>query len=382
MIKALKTIFEERFHQVPRVFIAPGRINLIGEHTDYNDGFVLPAAIDKSVTLFIASNNSDTCTIIAQDQETEISFSVNELKPDDEWSTYIKGVIHGFQQLGCKPKGFNAVFSSDIPIGAGLSSSAALSSSFAFAINELLNFGLDRLQLAKIAQLAEHNFAGVKCGIMDQYASLFGKNESVILLDCRSLTHQYFPLELKDHTLLLVDSKVKHSLASSAYNKRRASCEATVQAIQQGHPEVQSLRHVTREMLENYKEKISVESYQRSSFIVGEIERTQRAAALLQKNDLNAFGACMYETHEGLSKVYEVSCDELDLLVDISRQQGVTGSRMMGGGFGGCTINLIRTDNIEKFKEAVLNIYQNTFNVRPAFYQVSIQDGVHEIVNQ
>ncbi len=380
MINTLRGIFENRFYSRPLAFSAPGRINLIGEHTDYNGGFVLPAAIDKAVKLVIAPNNSDSCTIIAQDQGNEISFSVHELKPSKDWSTYIKGVIDGFQQLNCKVQGFDAIFSSDIPIGAGLSSSAALSCSFAFAINELNNFGLDKVHLAKIAQQAEHNFAGVKCGIMDQYASLFGKKNSVILLDCDLLTHQYFPLALKDHTLLLVDSKVKHSLASSAYNKRRASCEEAVRIIQQDHPEIKSLRYVDQRLLKSYQQKIPLESYQRSSFIVNEIERTQHAAALLKQNDLKAFGTCMYETHEGLSKVYEVSCAELDLLVGIAKQHEVTGARMMGGGFGGCTINLIEVGKVEKFKKSVEEIYQNTFKVKPAFYQVSIGDGVHEIV--
>lgn len=381
MINKLKNRFEERFKKMPLAFQAPGRINLIGEHTDYNDGFVLPAAIDKSVKLLIALNNTDSCNVIAQDEETEVSFSVNDLKPSNDWSTYVKGVLYGFQQLNCKPQGFDAIFSSDIPIGAGLSSSAALSCSFAFAINDLFNFGLEKLQLAKIAQQAEHNFAGVMCGIMDQYASLFGKKDSVLLLDCRSLTHQYFPIALKDHSLLLVDSKVKHSLASTAYNKRRASCEEAVRIIQQDNTQIKSLRHVDKALLKSYQQKIPTESYQRSSFIVGEIERTQQAAALLQENNLKAFGTCMYETHEGLSKVYEVSCDELDVLVDIAMQHEVTGARMMGGGFGGCTINMIANDKIEKFKEAVLKIYKNKFNVTPAFYQVSIEDGVHEIVN-
>lgn len=381
MINTLKKVFEARFQKMPRAFQAPGRINLIGEHTDYNDGFVLPAAIDKAVKLLIAPNNTGSCTIIAQDQANELSFSLQDLKPSKDWSTYVKGVIHGFQQLNCQPQGFDAIFSSDIPIGAGLSSSAALSCSFAFAINELNNFGLDKLQLAKIAQQAEHNFAGVKCGIMDQYASLFGKKDSVVLLDCALLRHEYFPLVLKDHTLLLVDSKVKHSLASSAYNKRRASCEEVVHIIQQDHPEVRSLRYVNQELLKSYQQKISAEAYQRSSFIVGEIERTQGAAALLQQNNLSAFGACMYETHEGLSKVYEVSCTELDLLVDLAKQHGVTGARMMGGGFGGCTINLIENGKVENFKKSAAEIYQNTFKVNPAFYQVSVEDGVHEIIN-
>jgi galactokinase len=382
MTNTLNNVFQERFQKTPRTFIAPGRINLIGEHTDYNDGFVMPAAIDKAVQLLIAPNGTETCTVVAQDQSTEISFSLHDLKPSNDWSTYVKGVMDGFQQLNCQPQGFDAIFSSDIPIGAGLSSSAALSSSFAFAINKLFNFGLDTLQLAKIGQRAEHNFAGVKCGIMDQYASLFGKKDSVVLLDCRSLTHQYFPLALEDHTLLLVDSKVKHSLASTAYNKRRASCEEAVHIIQQNHPEVKSLRQVTKELLKSYQSTIPAESFQRSSFIVDEISRTQHAAELLKQNSLKAFGACMYETHEGLSKIYEVSCAELDLLVDIARQHEVTGARMMGGGFGGCTLNLIAKDKMVAFKEAVQKIYPKTFNVTPAFYQVAIEDGVNEMITK
>lgn len=376
MTESLKDKFTKRFHQEPLVVRAPGRINLIGEHTDYNNGFVMPAAIDKAVTLFIASSGTDESCIIANDLNEEKIFSHATLLPSHNWSTYSKGVIHGFQKLGHNPGGVQAIFTSNIPIGAGLSSSAALSCGFAFAINELFQFGLDRLALARIAQHAEHEFAGVKCGIMDQYASLFGKKDSVILLDCRNLTHEFFPFHLTDHTLLLVDTKVKHSLASSAYNKRRESCEEGVHIIQQEKPLVKSLRDVNSSLLLSFKNKLSEEVFKRCSFIVEEIERTQKAATLLKENKLQAFGSLMYETHEGLSKHYEVSCEELDLLVQVAKQEGVTGSRMMGGGFGGCTLNLIQNEKLAGFKITATNAYLKRFNQQPEFYEVAIQQGV------
>lgn len=376
MTELLKTKFIERFHQEPLVVRAPGRINLIGEHTDYNNGFVMPAAIDKAVTLFITASGTDESIVIANDVSEEQVFSVTALHPSEDWSTYIKGVIHGFQQQGHKPGGIHAVFTSDIPIGAGLSSSAALSCGFAFAINELFNFNLDRLALARIAQYAEHTFAGVKCGIMDQYASLFGKKDSVILLDCRNLTHEFSPLHLTEHTLLLVDTKVKHSLASSAYNKRRESCEEGVRSIQQKNPGVKSLRDVSSSLLLTYKDKLSEETFKRCSFIVGEIERTQKAAVLLKENKLQAFGLLMYETHEGLSNYYEVSCKELDVFVRVAKQEGITGARMMGGGFGGCTINIVQNGKVASFKAAVIDAYRKEFNQQPEFYEVTLQGGV------
>lgn len=377
MTNTLNDQFETRFATTPLVVCAPGRINMIGEHTDYNNGFVMPAAIDKAVSLYICKSGSVACSVVASDLQEERRFSIGDLKPSDDWSTYIQGVYAGFQQLGFTPQGINALFSSTIPVGAGLSSSAALCSAFAFAINELYSFKLDRLSLAKIAQYAEHTFAGVKCGIMDQYASLFGKKNAVILLDCKSLQHEYFPLALTDHTLLLIDTKVKHSLASSAYNKRRESCEEGVAIMQREQQHVKSLREVSSKLLESYKAQLSEETYSRCAFIVGEIERTQKASIFLKENKLAAFGALMYETHEGLSKAYEVSCEESDFLVDLAKKHSITGARMMGGGFGGCTINMVQKEKLEIFKNEVQQAYSKKFSRAPKFYEVSIEEGVH-----
>jgi galactokinase len=379
MTDAVLQTFQQRFNKQPLLIRAPGRINLMGEHTDYNKGFVMPAAIDKAVTLAVSVSGTDTCEIAALDVNEHRQFSVHDLHPSNDWATYIKGVVSGFTRLGFNPSGIQAVFSSSIPIGAGLSSSAALCSGFAFVINDLFSFGLDRLSLARIAQQSEHNFAGVKCGIMDQYASLFGKRDSVLLLDCQTATHTYFPLSLTDHSLLLIDTKVKHSLASSAYNERRHSCEEGVQQLQQRHPHIKSLRDVTADMLWAHKSLLSGETYQRCRFVVEEIARTQHAAQLLQQGNLPAFGACMYETHEGLSAHYEVSCAEADFLVDIARQNGVTGARMMGGGFGGCTLNLLKSVMLPDLKKIMAEKYNAAFGVTPAFYDVRIEKGVHAI---
>lgn len=368
--------FIEKFRKQPLLVRAPGRVNLIGEHTDYNEGFVMPAAIDKSISLAVAASGSNACEVFALDVHEHQQFSIELLQPSNDWATYIKGVLNGFKTLGFHPAGIQAVFSSSIPVGAGLSSSAALCSGFAFAVNELFGFGLDRLTLVRIAQQSEHTFAGVKCGIMDQYASLFGKKGSVVLLDCQSTTHEYFPLTLTDHSLLLADTKVKHSLASSAYNKRRQSCEEGVYQMKQKHPHIKSLRDVSAEMLAAHKDILSDETYARCHFIVSEIARTQHAAHLLRHGNLNDFGQCMYETHEGLSRQYEVSCTESDFLVALARQHGVTGARMMGGGFGGCTLNLVQHSVLEAFKKQANEKYAAAFGVEPAFYEVKIEDGV------
>lgn len=379
MTNTLKVQFEERFHTAPLLVRAPGRINMIGEHTDYNHGFVMPAAIDKAVTLCVSISGNDMCTLVASDLQEEQQFNTKSLQPSEDWSTYVKGVFAGFQQLGFSPQGINAVFSSTIPVGAGLSSSAALCSAFAFAINDLYQYKLDRLALAKIAQQSEHTFAGVKCGIMDQYASLFGKKDSVILLDCHALVHEYFPLSLTEHCILLIDTKVKHSLASSAYNKRRESCEEGVRIIQMDYPHVHSLRDVSADLLDQYKNKLSNETFARCHFMVHEIARTQQAAGLLKQKKIVEFGKLMYATHEGLSKEYEVSCEESDYLVALAKKHDITGARMMGGGFGGCTINIVQNTQLEIFKRDVQTAYLKKFDRDPEFYEVSIEDGVNRL---
>jgi len=372
--------FKNNYIGDPELFIASGRINMIGEHTDYNDGFVMPTAIDKHFVFAIAKNESDIFSINALDLNEKISFSRNEIKPGHSWQNYLMGVIDGFIRRGKIPGGVNCAFSSNIPVGAGLSSSAALDSGFGFALNELFGLGLSRLDLAKIAQEAEHNFVGAKVGIMDMYASLFSKKDSVMLLDCRNYKHEYRPLKFEHHEILLVDTKVKHSLASSAYNKRREACEEGVKKLQQHFENVKALRDVSLAMLEKIKSEVNEEVYKRCPYVVQEIKRTENAAALLQANDVTGFGKVMYETHWGLSKLYEVSCDESDWLVRLAEQNQVTGARQMGGGFGGCTINLIQKDQQESFVAKVREKYFGEFKKEADFYWVKLADGVHEFL--
>lgn len=375
----LENYFQEKFNQQPLIVVAPARINLIGEHTDYNDGYSLPAAIDKAIWIAISKSDLQSTKLVAVDLNEEIALALEEIAPSTDWSTYFKGVVFGFRQKGFVLKNMNVAFNSNIPLGAGLSSSAALSCGFAFAINELLEFGLSKLELAKIAQQAEHIFAGVKCGLMDQYASLFGKKDCVILLDCKELTHQYFPLSLNEHTLLLIDTKVKHSLASSAYNKRRESCEEGVAIMQKKYPTIKSLRDVNINRLLEFHAQLSEETFKRCSYVITEIKRTQMATTFLNNFKLEEFGKLMYETHKGLRHDYEVSCEESDFLVSLAMQHGVAGARQMGGGFGGCTINLIQSSKVEEFKIAVKENYFKKFKAVADFYDVTIEDGVHRL---
>jgi galactokinase len=373
--------FREKFHRAPLIVMAPGRINLIGEHIDYNEGFVLPAAIDRYLVFAIAPNDSNQCHVFAQDLNEGSSFAVDDLHRGFSWMNYLMGVMDGLRQRGLKTGGIDCVFASDIPAGAGLSSSAALCSGFGFALNQLFNLGADRLELARIAQYAEHEFAGLLCGIMDMYASLFGKKDAALLLDCRSLTHELLPVQLKGYSLLLIDSKVKHMLASSAYNERRACCEVGVSIIGKQHAEVQSLRDVPRALLQQYRDKMSKEVFSKCSFVVEEIERTQRAAQLLKANDLKGFGQLMYDTHDGLSRIYDVSCAELDFLVALAAEEKdhVLGARMMGGGFGGCTLNLVANEWKDAFCKKVGAKYFATFKKEPDFYPVNLSEGVHQL---
>ncbi len=355
------------------MFIAPGRINLIGEHTDYNEGFVMPAAINYHITFAIAPNGTDSFNFYAVDYNETASFDLSSIKAGDSWVNYLMGVIDGFSDL--RARGVDCVFGSTIPVGAGLSSSAALCCGFGFAINDIFKLGLDRLQLAKIGQYSEHEFAGVQCGIMDQFASLHGKKNSVLLLDCRSLEYETVAANLGDYRILLIDTKVKHSLASTEYNDRRASCEAGVKILK-----INSLRDATRTMLDQHQDELGEEVYVKCSYVVDEIARTKKAAELLKSGDIEKFGSLLYETHWGLSKQYDVSCEELDVLVSLAEEQKdlVVGARMMGGGFGGCTINLVHHSKVDFIKGYVHEEYFATFRKEPDFYLVNLSDGVHK----
>ena len=374
--------FAELYGSTSMVVRSPGRINIIGEHTDYNDGFVLPAAIDKAAYLAISLRDDNEIHLLADDLNEKFTISIDELKPisDVSWPNYILGAVAQFVKKGIAMRGFNAVLTSDVPIGAGLSSSAAVECATTFALNELLQTGFERIEMVKMAQVAEHEYAGVMCGIMDQFASMMGKEDHVIKLDCRSLQYEYVPFKLDHVKILLLDTNVKHSLASSEYNTRRKECAQAVTWVQEHEPNVTSLRHVTEAMLDKYvlpKDKLID---RRARFIVQEIDRLQRACEDLQKGDINALGKKMFKTHDGLSKMYGVSCDELDYLVDFVRNNdSVIGARMMGGGFGGCTINLVKENAVSALIETISEKYLHHTGKIAGSYVVSIGDGTSKI---
>lgn len=376
--KEIRTQFNSLFHKEPLLIRSPGRINLIGEHTDYNDGFVMPAAIDKQIIFAIAPSDTATSSVYAMKYNQQFTLDVGSPKKvkDPAWANFLLGILHQLKEDDKPVQQFNCVFGGDVPLGAGLSSSAALECGFAFALNELNQLNIPKMQLIKMAQWAEHHYAGVMCGIMDQFATVMGKEGHVIVLDCRSLTHRYSPIDLKDYTIILCDTKVKHSLVDSEYNTRRQECETGVRLLKMHYPEITSLRDVSTGMLNKHKGELPGKVYNRCSYVVGEIDRVQKASRDLEQGDLNAFGKKMYETHEGLSSLYEVSCEELDFLVEEAKKfDTVLGSRMMGGGFGGCTINIVRKDAAENFTRHLTKVYKQTFNIDLATYAVKIKEG-------
>ena len=373
--------FQTLFQTEGEFFASAGRINLIGEHTDYNGGFVFPGAIDKGMIAEIKLNGMDRVRAFALDLDEYCEFGLEEDNlPAQSWARYIFGVCREIQKRGGKIAGFDTVFAGDVPLGAGMSSSAALESTFAFALNELFDLGIDKFELARIGQSTEHNYCGVKCGIMDQFASVFGKEGSLIRLDCRSLEYQYFPFKPEGYRLVLVDSVVKHELASSAYNKRRESCENVVAAIAKKHEGVEFLRDCTLEMLAEVKAEVSEEDYMRAEYVIEEIQRVLDVCDALEKGDYETVGQKMYETHHGMSKKYEVSCEELDFLNDVAFDCGVTGSRVMGGGFGGCTINLVKNELYETFITTAKERFKEKFGRSPKVYDVVISDGSRKLL--
>lgn len=372
--------FQQIFGKTPSFVVrAPGRINLIGEHTDYNDGFVLPAAIDKAIYFAIAPRTDHTCKVYAADLNDTFEFSLDALnKCPKSWANYLIGVTSELIVEGYTiPSGFEVAFGGDVPNGAGLSSSAAVESGMGWALSELFGFTIPRLQLALVAQRAEHHFAGLQCGIMDMFASIHGKANSVIRLDCRDLTFEYFPFDFENYQLVLCNSGVKHTLADSAYNTRRQECEQGVSILQRFYPTIASLRDVSLAQVEAYKADFPENVYRRCRYVTGEIERVVSACEDLKRGDLVAFGEKMYETHSGLSKDYEVSCVELDFLVEQTVPLNeVLGSRLMGGGFGGCTINIVETSQVNSFIEKMTVAYQKRFGKKLVSHVVGITEGV------
>ncbi|MBJ6108043.1 galactokinase [Hymenobacter sp. BT523] len=379
LAQAVAADFQQHFGYAPLLVRAPGRVNLIGEHTDYNGGFVLPAAVDKEAVFAVGLNQGPQIRLVAHDlNETLELANAAEISPSDtHWANYLLGVAAQFQQRGVNVPGFDCVFAGTVPLGAGMSSSAAIECGLAFALNHLLKAGFEKMELARIAQLAEHTYAGVMCGIMDQFASLFGRDAHVVRLDCRSLQYEYFPFDTRACRIVLCNSGVKHSLASSEYNTRRQECERGVSVLQQKHPEVSTLRDATMEMLDAHRSELGGTVYRRCAYVVQENARVEAACRHLLAGDMAAFGQEMYGSHAGLRDDYEVSCAELDVLVEAAQAApGVFGARMMGGGFGGCTINLVAPDKVDEFIASVSKAYQEKFGLKLETYQTTIVDGV------
>ena len=376
MKEKIKELLKELFADGASLYASSGRINLIGEHTDYNGGFVFPGAIDKCIKAKIKENGTDKVRVYSIDIDDYAEFGLHEEDaPEQQWARYIFGVCRETIKRGGTVKGFDAIFAGDIPLGAGLSSSAALESCFAFALNDMLNDNkIEKYELARIGQSTEHNYCGVNCGIMDQFASVHGKKDCLMRLDCRSGEFEYFPFKADGYKLVLVDSVVKHELVDSPYNKRRQSCERVAATLG-----IETLRDAEMDDLNRVKDQISEEDYMRAEYVIGEKERVLAVCAALEKGDFETVGQKMYETHAGMSKLYEVSCEELDYLNDIAKECGVTGSRIMGGGFGGCTINLVKEELYDKFIATAKEKFAAKYGHEPKVYDVVISDGARRI---
>lgn len=376
MRKKIEKVFNEKFGGEGTLYASAGRINLIGEHTDYNGGFVFPGAIDKVIMADIRPNGTDKVRVFSIDIDDYAEFGLREEDaPSQSWARYVFGICREIIKRGGKVEGFDAVFAGNVPLGAGLSSSAALESCFAFALNDLFNENtIDKFELAKIGQSTEHNYCGVNCGIMDQFASVFGREGNLMRLDCRSMEYEYFPFHPEDYLLVLVDSRVKHELKDSPYNKRRESCERVAKRLG-----LETLRDATMQMLKEIRTDITAEDYFRAKFVIEEKDRVLAVCDALNAGDYETVGKKMYETHRGLSDDYEVSCEELDFLNDIARECGVTGSRIMGGGFGGCTINLVKKDLRDAFVDKAVKEFEAKYGHKPMIYDVVISDGARKI---
>lgn len=377
MKEKVTNTFEKTHGHKPMMVFSPGRLNIIGEHTDYNEGYVFPAAIDKGIYAAFGLSKTPLCTTEALDMKESYSFSLEKLAPIDQggWKNYILGVIQGILDTGKKIAPFNLVFSGDIPGGAGLSSSAALENAVVFGLNELFNLGLSKEEMILISQKAEHSFVGVKCGIMDQFASMFGQKDTALLLDCRTIRARAFPIDLKDYQLLLINTNVKHSLSDSAYNQRREVCEKAAALLQ-----IKSLRDARLEDIDAISDQLTEEAYQMARYVIEENARVVQAGIAMEENDIEQLGKLLYKSHDGLQHQYQVSCKELDFLVDMARDNpAIAGSRMMGGGFGGCTISIIKKDALQNHVEKVMAAYKKRFHIDCSVHEVSLSQGTHLI---
>ncbi len=374
--------FTESFASTPNLYYSPGRINLIGEHVDYNDGFVMPAAINKGVYYAIAPNHSNEIFFYAMDFDEQLKINIADIKIMSGWQNYVLSVVNEFALLGSTIKGFDCVFAGDIPRGSGMSSSAAVEGGLAYALDEMLQTGLTRVELALLCQRAEHNYPNVKCGIMDQFANMMGKKDYVLLLDCKSIEHQYFPLHLQGYKIVLLNSNVHHTLASGEYNIRRQRCEEGL-SILKNKLNIQSFRDIAKiQDLMAYKNDMPEKVFNCCLYVIEEIARAKKAAALLQEGNLIEFGKLMYCTHEGLSKLYEVSCKELDFLVSVAiKNSDVIGARLMGGGFGGCTINIVKESGVQQFIQKATIEYQQNLNITLEAYITETDNGTCKIIN-
>jgi len=378
LIQDTTDFFKEKFGNVPdKIVLSPGRINIIGEHIDYNDGYVLPAAIDKIICFTFEKNNSNTANIQAIDLNESVAIDVTkeEVVSDVVWTNYLRGVLFQLKLKGYEIEGFNCAFSSNIPIGSGLSSSAALECGFLFGINEMFNLGIKSIDMALMGQSAEH-WVGINCGIMDQFSSVMGLENKVIKIDCRTLDYTYHDADFVDYSLILFDSNVTHSLFTSEYNNRRIECNEGLSIIKENYPEIESFRDCDLNHLTSLRAKMTDNVYKRSLYAVKEIKRVNQACAALDKGDIKTLGNLMFETHQGLSKDYEVSCAELDYLVDLAKaEDDVIGSRLMGGGFGGCTITLVKKGSESAVKEKFTKLYADQFGIDLKIYDVKISNG-------
>lgn len=375
LIDKVKDAFVNKFNEEPLLIFSPGRINIIGEHTDYNEGFVFPAAINKGIVAAIGKSKTDTSSAYSLDYNNHIKFNLQQIKPSKNggWENYILGIVAEIKKANKTIGNFNVIFKGNIPTGAGMSSSAALENSIVFGLNTLFELNLSKHEMIMISQRAEHNYVGVKCGIMDQYASMFGIKNSALHLDCRTIEATPYKIDLKEYELVLINTNVNHQLSDSSYNDRRNSCENAANILN-----IKALRDASEKDLLTIKNKLTLDDYNKALYIIQENQRTIKAADAIKKEDLFGLGQLIYQSHNGLSQLFDVSCNELDFLVNATKEnKDILGARMMGGGFGGCTINLIKKTATESFTKMITEKYKQQFNNECAVYFVTLSQGTH-----